>query len=120
VKGNRLRVCRKRFSGPLVTVQVVADAEEAVAVANDTSSGLAAMSGVRTRRVPSQWRRGLRAGTVLVTTGMVRERGAPFGGFGASGVDREGGRWSLDFYSEAKAIVTRSLAGASIRKEQAA
>jgi acyl-CoA reductase-like NAD-dependent aldehyde dehydrogenase len=51
---------------------------------------------------------------------MVRERGAPFGGFGASGVDREGGRWSLDFYSEAKAIVTRGLAGAAVPREQAA
>jgi acyl-CoA reductase-like NAD-dependent aldehyde dehydrogenase len=51
---------------------------------------------------------------------MVRERNAPFGGFGASGLDREGGRWSLDFYSEAKATVTRTLARGSLSAVRAA
>jgi acyl-CoA reductase-like NAD-dependent aldehyde dehydrogenase len=120
VKGNHLRVCQEEIFGPLVTVQVVAGVEEAVAVANDTELGLAGYVWSSDEQRAQSVAARLRAGTVLVNTGMVRERGAPFGGFGASGVDREGGRWSLDFYSEAKAIVTRSLARASVQKDQAA
>jgi acyl-CoA reductase-like NAD-dependent aldehyde dehydrogenase len=120
VKGNHLRVCQEEIFGPLVTLQVVADAGEAVAVANDTELGLAAYVWSSDEDRAQSLAARLRAGTVLVNTQMVRERGAPFGGFGASGVDREGGRWSLDFYSEAKAIVTRGLAGAAVPREQAA
>jgi acyl-CoA reductase-like NAD-dependent aldehyde dehydrogenase len=110
VPSNALRVCREEIFGPLVTVQVVADAEEAVVVANDTKMGLAgyvwSASEQRAHSVAAR----LRAGTVLINTPMLRERNAPFGGFGASGIDREGGRWSLDFYGEAKTTVTRDMA----------
>lgn len=108
VHSNDLRVTQEEIFGPLVTVQVVANQEEAIAVANDTNLGLAGYVWSedlqRAQNVADQ----LRTGTVLVNTAMVREKAAPFGGMGASGVDREGGRWSLDFYSEAKTRVTRS------------
>jgi acyl-CoA reductase-like NAD-dependent aldehyde dehydrogenase len=119
VQTNALRVCEEEIFGPLATVQVVADAEEAVAVANDTKLGLAgyvwSANEARAQAVAAR----LRAGTVLVNTSMMRERRAPFGGFGASGIDREGGRWSLDFYSEAKATVTRNVAAIPMQEKQA-
>jgi acyl-CoA reductase-like NAD-dependent aldehyde dehydrogenase len=116
VPSNVLRVCQEEIFGPLVTVQVVADLEEAVTVANDTKLGLAGyVWSANEDRAQSVAAR-LRAGTVLVNTPMVRERGAPFGGFGASGIDREGGRWSLDFYSEAKTTVTRNAAAIRLQE----
>lgn len=107
VPDNSLRICREEVFGPLATIQVVADADEAIAVANDTDFGLAGYVWSEDAQKAAGIAARLRTGTVLVNTPMMRERGAPFGGFGASGVDREGGRWSLDFYSEAKTVVTR-------------
>jgi acyl-CoA reductase-like NAD-dependent aldehyde dehydrogenase len=119
VPSNALRVCEEEVFGPLVTVQVVADEEEAVAVANDTKLGLAGYVWSADEESAQRVAARLRAGTVLVNTSMVRERGAPFGGFGASGIDREGGRWSLDFYSEAKATVTGSIAAIPLQEREA-
>lgn len=105
VPHNHLRVCQEEVFGPLATVQIVADAEEALMVANDTCFGLANYVWSNDVELTNRMAAQLRSGTVLINTPVVRERHAPFGGFGNSGLDREGGRWSLDFYSEAKTIV---------------
>lgn len=102
VQSNSLRVCQEEVFGPLATVQIVADHDEAVRVANDSRFGLANYIWCGSDELAQNIAKELRSGTVLINTPMVRERHAPFGGFGASGLDREGGRWSLDFYSEAK------------------
>ena len=47
----------------------------------------------------------LNAGTVWVNCFFVRDLGAPFGGNGKSGIGREGGIWSFDFYSDIKNTV---------------
>ena len=53
------------------------------------------------------------AGTVWVNCFFIRELGAPFGGSKHSGIGREGGTWSFDFYSDIKNIAVRkgSFAG---------
>jgi 5-carboxymethyl-2-hydroxymuconic-semialdehyde dehydrogenase len=88
--------------GPVLTVQTFSTEEEAVAMANDTRFGLAAtlVTGGRDRaeRVSAQ----LVAGTVWVNCFFVRDLGAPFGGSGHSGIGREGGVWSFDFYCDVK------------------
>ena len=88
--------------GPVLTVQTFASEAEAVAMANDTRFGLAAtvVTGDRARaeRVSAQ----LTAGTVWVNCFFVRDLGAPFGGSGHSGIGREGGTWSFDFYCDVK------------------
>jgi acyl-CoA reductase-like NAD-dependent aldehyde dehydrogenase len=119
VPSNALRVCEEEIFGPLVTVQVVADIEEAVSVANDTKLGLAGYVWSADEERAQSVAARLRAGTVLINTPMLRERNAPFGGFGASGIDREGGRWSLDFYSEAKTTVVRDTAATRPKERQA-
>ena len=48
---------------------------------------------------------GVRAGTVWVNCFFVRDLGAPFGGNGKSGIGREGGIYSFDFYSDIKNTV---------------
>lgn len=88
--------------GPVLTFQTFATEEEGVRMANDTRFGLAAtlVTGSRERaeRVSAQ----LGAGTVWVNCFFVRDLGAPFGGNGKSGIGREGGTWSFDFYCDVK------------------
>ncbi len=88
--------------GPVLTVQTFASEGEAVEMANNTRFGLAAtlVTGdpERAERVSSA----LDAGTVWVNCFFVRDLGAPFGGNGKSGIGREGGDYSFDFYCDIK------------------
>jgi len=91
--------------GPVLTLQTFSGEHEAVALANDTSYGLAATiftgSEARAERVSAR----LVAGTVWVNCFFVRDLRAPFGGAGLSGIGREGGTWSFDFYCDVKNTV---------------
>jgi aminomuconate-semialdehyde/2-hydroxymuconate-6-semialdehyde dehydrogenase len=92
--------------GPVLTLQTFRTEGEAVAMANDTRFGLAATVAtgdpVRAERVSAQ----LTAGTVWVNCFFVRDLQAPFGGSRMSGIGREGGTWSFDFYCDVKNTVT--------------
>jgi aminomuconate-semialdehyde/2-hydroxymuconate-6-semialdehyde dehydrogenase len=94
-------VCDEVF-GPVLTLQTFRTEEEAVQRANDTRYGLAATlvtgSPERAERVSGR----LSAGTVWVNCFFVRDLSAPFGGNGESGIGREGGTWSFDFYCDVK------------------
>ena len=94
-------VCHEVF-GPVLTLQTFGTEQEGVAMANDTDYGLAATlitgSPERAERVSSQ----LSAGTVWINCFFVRDLSAPFGGNGRSGIGREGGTWSFDFYCDVK------------------
>ena len=96
--------CEEVF-GPVVTVTPFETEYDAVALANDTRYGLNAMLFTenvhRAHRVAAR----LRAGTVWVNCFFVRDLRAPFGGFGDSGVGREGGDHSREFMTEPKAVV---------------
>ena len=91
--------------GPVLTIQTFATEDEAVAMANGTRFGLAATmftsDSDRAERVAGQ----LVAGTVWVNCFFVRDLQAPFGGARQSGIGREGGTWSFDFYSDVKNTV---------------
>ena len=101
------RLWREEIFGPVVTIAPFDDEDEAVARANETAYGLSAtlwtVSLARAHRVAER----LQAGTVWVNAWMQRDLRAPFGGVKASGVGREGGSHSLDFYSELKTICVR-------------
>jgi aminomuconate-semialdehyde/2-hydroxymuconate-6-semialdehyde dehydrogenase len=92
--------------GPVLTLQTFDDEDEAVALANGTDYGLAAILYTgdpdRAERVSSR----LVAGTVWVNCFYVRDLAAPFGGSRNSGVGREGGTWSFDFYADVKNVCT--------------
>ena len=94
-------LCDEVF-GPVLTLQTFGSEDQAVAMANDTRYGLAAtlVTGdpVRAERVSAL----LSAGTVWVNCFFVRDLSAPFGGNGESGIGREGGSWSFDFYCDVK------------------
>jgi 5-carboxymethyl-2-hydroxymuconic-semialdehyde dehydrogenase len=92
--------------GPVLTLQTFATEEEAVAMANGTEFGLAGVLFTgdpdRAERVGAQ----LVAGTLWVNCFFVRDLRAPFGGSRHSGVGREGGTWSFDFYCDVKNTCT--------------
>ena len=92
--------------GPVLTLQTFDDEDEAIALANSTDYGLAAIvytgDEARAERVSSK----LVAGTVWVNCFFVRDLAAPFGGARGSGIGREGGPWSFDFYADVKNVCT--------------
>lgn len=91
--------------GPVLTVQVFAGEEEAVRLANSTRYGLAATVFTSDKDRAERTVASLKAGTVWVNCFFVRDLRAPFGGAGQSGIGREGGTWSFDFYSDVKNAV---------------
>jgi 5-carboxymethyl-2-hydroxymuconic-semialdehyde dehydrogenase len=101
----------REIFGPVITAQPFRDEAEAIALANETDYGLAATvytgDEARARRVGEQ----LVAGTVWVNCFFVRDLDAPFGGSRNSGIGREGGRWSFDFYADVKNVVTAPSSG---------
>jgi aminomuconate-semialdehyde/2-hydroxymuconate-6-semialdehyde dehydrogenase len=98
--GPAARTNREEIFGPVCHVAPFDEEEEAYALANDSDYGLAAT--VWTRDVGRAHRAGARldAGLVWVNTWFLRDLRTPFGGVKASGIGREGGVHSLDFYSE--------------------
>ncbi len=94
--------------GPVLTLQTFADEAEAIALANDTAYGLAATvftgSEGRSDRVSAA----VVAGTVWVNCFYVRDLETPFGGARESGIGREGGRHSFDFYCDVKTVCERT------------
>ena len=100
-------IAQKEVFGPVLIWQTFEDDEEVVAMANDTSYGLAATlfcnDEARAMSIASK----VIAGTVWVNCFFVRDLAAPFGGAKNSGLGREGGAWSFDFFCDIKNISVR-------------
>jgi len=106
---NDMRVNREEIFGPIATVVKVADAEEALAVANDTEYGLSAGVCTTSLKHAAMFRDGLQAGIVTVnlpTAGV--DFHVPFGGTkGSSQGSREQGRYAIEFFTQVKTAYTR-------------
>jgi len=96
-------VCEEIF-GPVLTVERFDDEQQAIASANATPYGLAAYvwtSNVdRALRVAER----IKAGMVWVNSFFLRDLRAPFGGAKMSGLGRQGGRFSMEFWTEPKLV----------------
>ena len=91
--------------GPVLCMQTFASDDEAVAMANGTEFGLAAILVSGNRERAHHVSKQLVAGTIWVNCFFVRDLKAPFGGSRKSGIGREGGTWSFDFYADVKNTV---------------
>jgi acyl-CoA reductase-like NAD-dependent aldehyde dehydrogenase len=101
---NTMTPVREELFGPVVVVVPFDEADEAVAIANDSDYGL--YSYVFSADTARAWdvARQLRSGNVGINT-LQRNHEAPFGGFKQSGVGRDGGSYGLHAYSELQSIV---------------
>ncbi len=97
---NADRPVREEVFGPVAALVPFDTEEEAITLANDTEYGLASSVWTtnlsRGHRVAQQ----MRVGMSWVNTWFLRDLRSPFGGVGLSGIGREGGEHSLDFYTE--------------------
>ncbi|MEU6487799.1 aldehyde dehydrogenase [Streptomyces sp. NPDC046887] len=105
--GNDSRTAQEEIFGPVETVIPFDTEEEALRLANTTRYGLAGILFTRdldrAHRMAARWK----AGTVWVNCFFERDLRMPFGGEGMSGVGREGGRFSREFFTEPRAVVLR-------------
>ncbi|MDA9951082.1 aldehyde dehydrogenase [Oligoflexaceae bacterium] len=90
--------------GPVLTVQTFEDQKEALSMANDTCYGLSTSVWTQDQQTMESMCDGLRTGLVWQNSWFLRNLNSAFGGMKKSGVGREGGRYSLDFFSELKTV----------------
>jgi aldehyde dehydrogenase (NAD+) len=102
---NQMRVAREEIFGPVQTVIEFGDVDEAIAIANDSSYGLAA--GVFTSNISMAHRlaRRLEAGQVQINRYPLGGIETPFGGYKQSGMGREKGLAALEHYTQLKTII---------------
>jgi 5-carboxymethyl-2-hydroxymuconic-semialdehyde dehydrogenase len=101
---NDMRVAQEEIFGPVLTAIRFNTEDEVLRIANDIPYGLTAYVWTndltRALRVTER----LEAGMMWVNSENVRHLPTPFGGVKASGIGRDGGDWSFDFYMEQKHI----------------
>jgi aminomuconate-semialdehyde/2-hydroxymuconate-6-semialdehyde dehydrogenase len=98
------RTAQEEIFGPVVTVHPFDDEDEAVSLANGVRYGLSASLWTRDLARAHRVSARLETGMVWVNTWLRRDLRVPFGGMKESGVGREGGRWSLEFFSESRNV----------------
>jgi aldehyde dehydrogenase (NAD+) len=101
---NDMTIAREEIFGPVLSVIPFSDEEEAVRIANDTEYGLAATVWTSDVKRAMRMTKAIRAGTVGIN-GYQLEPNAAFGGYGQSGIGREGGRPSIEAYTELKTVM---------------
>jgi aminomuconate-semialdehyde/2-hydroxymuconate-6-semialdehyde dehydrogenase len=101
------RTSTEEIFGPVVTVHPFEDETDAVRIANGVAYGLSASVWTRDLSRAHRVSAALDVGMVWVNTWLMRDLRVPFGGVKASGVGREGGEYSLSFFSELKNVCVK-------------
>ena len=101
---NDMKIAREEIFGPVLTAIPFTTEEEAVALANDTRYGLAGYVWTSDSGRGIRMAEALEAGMVWVNSENNRNLPSPFGGMKQSGIGRDGGDYSFDFYMETKNV----------------
>ncbi len=109
---NRMRIAQEEIFGPVLTAIPFKDEAEALALANDVQYGLTGYLWTSDVTRAFRFTDGLEAGMIWVNSENVRHLPTPFGGVKSSGIGRDGGDWSFDFYMETKNIAFANTAHA--------
>ncbi len=98
------RLYEEEIFGPVVTILPFDDDDEAVALANDTTYGLAATAWTTNLSRAHRIAKRLQAGTVTLNCQLVFDHAVPFGGYKQSGWGHEFGREGIEAYLQTKSV----------------
>ncbi|MEL6531519.1 MAG: 5-carboxymethyl-2-hydroxymuconate semialdehyde dehydrogenase [Pseudomonadota bacterium] len=101
---NAMRIAQEEIFGPVLTSIAFTTEEEALSLANDIPYGLTGYLWTNDLTRALRFTDRLEAGMIWVNSENVRHLPTPFGGVKASGIGRDGGDWSFEFYMEQKHI----------------
>jgi len=101
------RCSTEEIFGPVVTIHKFSNEKEAIGIANNTRYGLAGSIWTNDLEKANRVAESIHTGMIWINTWLHRDLRVPFGGVKDSGVGREGGKWSLSFFSEAMNICTK-------------
>ncbi|MBP0047557.1 5-carboxymethyl-2-hydroxymuconate semialdehyde dehydrogenase [Marinobacterium sp. AK62] len=101
---NKMRIAQEEIFGPVLTAITFDTEEEAIAIANDTEYGLSGYIWTENTGRAMRMAKHVEAGMLWVNSENNRNLPSPFGGIKMSGIGRDGGDWSFDFYMETKNV----------------
>jgi acyl-CoA reductase-like NAD-dependent aldehyde dehydrogenase len=102
-----MEIVQREVFGPVLTFQTFKDEAEGVELANATDFGLAATVFTQDEARMERLGEAIVSGTTWFNCFYARDLGAPFGGARRSGIGREGGEWSFDFYADVKTVARK-------------
>ena len=105
--GCDCRVLQEEIFGPVVTITPFDDETEAIAFANSTRYGLSSSIWTRDLQRAHRVAAAIDCGTIWINCWLLRDLRVPFGGMKESGVGREGGVDSLNFFTESKNVCVK-------------
>ncbi|KAF6509543.1 5-carboxymethyl-2-hydroxymuconate semialdehyde dehydrogenase [Geobacillus stearothermophilus] len=101
---NRMKVAQEEIFGPVMAVMSFTSEEEAIRLANDVKYGLAAYVWTNDMKRGHRVAQAVESGMAWVNSPNVRDLRIPFGRTKYSGIGREGGHYSFDFYTEVQVV----------------
>ena len=101
---NGMRIAQQEIFGPVLTAIPFVDESDAIAIANDIAYGLAGYVWTNDIGRGHRIAQGIDAGMIWINSENNRHLPSPFGGMKASGIGRDGGDYSFEFYMETKNV----------------